>query len=265
VSSSAWLGIQILKDKNKKSHLGFFISKFKVLKWSEIQEDKWNFSDTDFFSGEEKVPRSRQSSLIFNYSSYKIHCMKNMQKGFTLIELLVVIAIIGILAGILFVAIDPSKQNAKAQAVKIARDLKLIEQAFALTALDLGRDTYLLETTIGSGGSNPDISELVDEGDLMYVSGDISPGSFGNGVYQYDNDDDNTGTGNGDFYPYLNTCPGVDSYAGANIIAVLSVSSAYDLSIVDELDRIFDDIVGLSCGKIRLYGSSLLFNLDDNQ
>ncbi|PID83397.1 hypothetical protein CSB11_01230 [Candidatus Campbellbacteria bacterium] len=40
--------------------------------------------------------------------------MTKTQKGFTLIELLVVIAIIGILAGILFVAIDPKAQTDKA-------------------------------------------------------------------------------------------------------------------------------------------------------
>ena len=43
---------------------------------------------------------------------------KEIQKGFTLIELLVVIAIIGILAGILFVAIDPLAQNEKATDAK---------------------------------------------------------------------------------------------------------------------------------------------------
>ena len=44
--------------------------------------------------------------------------MKN--KGFTLIELLVVIAIIGVLAGILFVAINPTDQinNSKEKAVQ---------------------------------------------------------------------------------------------------------------------------------------------------
>ena len=45
--------------------------------------------------------------------------MKNkIEKGFTLIELLVVIAIIGILAGILFVTINPKKQADKADDAK---------------------------------------------------------------------------------------------------------------------------------------------------
>ncbi len=41
------------------------------------------------------------------------------EKGFTLIELLVVIAIIGILAGILFIAINPKVQTDKANDAKI--------------------------------------------------------------------------------------------------------------------------------------------------
>jgi prepilin-type N-terminal cleavage/methylation domain-containing protein len=45
--------------------------------------------------------------------------MKSFQKGFTLIELLVVISIIGILAGILFVAINPKGQNDKAKNAKM--------------------------------------------------------------------------------------------------------------------------------------------------
>jgi type IV pilus assembly protein PilA len=45
---------------------------------------------------------------------------KTAQQGFTLIELLVVIAIIGILAGVLFVAIDPKKQTDKATDSSIA-------------------------------------------------------------------------------------------------------------------------------------------------
>ena len=44
---------------------------------------------------------------------------KTIQKGFTLIELLVVIAIIGILAGILFVAINPKGQTDKATDVTV--------------------------------------------------------------------------------------------------------------------------------------------------
>ncbi len=44
---------------------------------------------------------------------------KTFQRGFTLIELLVVIAIIGVLAGILFIAINPSNQINKSKDAKV--------------------------------------------------------------------------------------------------------------------------------------------------
>ena len=56
--------------------------------------------------------------------------MKNLtQRGFTLIELLVVIAIIGILAGILFVAIDPSQKVKDAGEAKIMASLQGVPTA----------------------------------------------------------------------------------------------------------------------------------------
>lgn len=58
--------------------------------------------------------------------------MRKIQKGFTLIELLVVIAIIGILAGILFVAIDPQAQTNKAEDAKIKSELASVRTQAAL-------------------------------------------------------------------------------------------------------------------------------------
>jgi len=57
---------------------------------------------------------------------------KTIQKGFTLIELLVVIAIIGILAGILFVAINPAEQTAKAKDATVKTAMAGIPTAAAL-------------------------------------------------------------------------------------------------------------------------------------
>jgi len=72
---------------------------------------------------------------------------KSIQRGFTLIELLVVIAIIGILAGILFVAIDPTKQTRKADAAAVKASLAGIPTA-ALTYWD--------NHDFGYGSSNTD-------------------------------------------------------------------------------------------------------------
>jgi general secretion pathway protein G len=60
------------------------------------------------------------------------------QKGFTLIELLVVIAIIGILAGILFFAIDPADQKVRAEDAKRIAIFNGVQKALDLYLLDNG-------------------------------------------------------------------------------------------------------------------------------
>ena len=62
--------------------------------------------------------------------------MKTNQKGFTLIELLVVIAIIGILAGILFVAINPKAQTDKAKDANIKATMGQIPTQATLAHAD---------------------------------------------------------------------------------------------------------------------------------
>jgi prepilin-type N-terminal cleavage/methylation domain-containing protein len=62
--------------------------------------------------------------------------MIKFQKGFTLIELLVVIAIIGILAGILFVAIDPAAQTNKAEDAKAKSQLSQARTQSAISFSD---------------------------------------------------------------------------------------------------------------------------------
>jgi len=64
----------------------------------------------------------------------------NNNKGFTLIELLVVIAIIGILAGILFITINPTAQ------VENASDSKVKSQILAI-------QTYASTVYFGSGST----------------------------------------------------------------------------------------------------------------
>ncbi len=98
--------------------------------------------------------------------------MINKEKAFTLIELLVVIAIIGILAGILFVSINPSDQVNKAKSAKVVRDMKAIKDAVAFYVLDTGefppvcrlnctKDTDPLLTNVNgnSGWSGPYIQD----------------------------------------------------------------------------------------------------------
>ena len=173
------------------------------------------------------------------------------QKGFTLIELLVVIAIIGVLSSVLILVIKPSDQINKAKAAKIAKDLKLIEKAFRLTAADDMENYNLYPTEAELGLSNPQIATLVDNGTLKYISRDIGL-DLGSGVYRYDND--------GDTYVPTN-CPGTNNAAGHGIL-VYSISSS-DLDVVNELDSIFDSGNGLNCGLIRTYNNLLIFYLSD--
>ena len=75
---------------------------------------------------------------------------KEIQKGFTLIELLVVIAIIGILAGILFVAIDPLAQNEKATDAKKIVFVNQLVKALELYKFKHNNNKYPL----GNSGRN---------------------------------------------------------------------------------------------------------------
>jgi type IV pilus assembly protein PilE len=80
--------------------------------------------------------------------------MIKIQKGFTLIELLVVIAIIGILAGILFVAIDPAAQTNKAEDAKAKSQLSQARTQSAISFSDSANNDYADVCT--------DIDPLVD-------------------------------------------------------------------------------------------------------
>lgn len=58
------------------------------------------------------------------------------RRGFTLIELLLVIGIIGILAAVVIVAVNPSRQLASAQNARRQANIRAILDAFAQYAID---------------------------------------------------------------------------------------------------------------------------------
>jgi prepilin-type N-terminal cleavage/methylation domain-containing protein len=87
----------------------------------------------------------------------------NPKKGFTLLEILLVIGIIAILAGIVIIAINPSKQLATVRNTERKSDIKQIESAITQYYIDNSRyptsltgnlteicDTGSLSTTTGS-------------------------------------------------------------------------------------------------------------------
>ena len=61
---------------------------------------------------------------------------KNPQKGFTLLEILLVVGIISILAGIVIVAINPSKQLATVRNAERKSDIKQIDSALTQYYID---------------------------------------------------------------------------------------------------------------------------------
>ena len=120
---------------------------------------------------------------------------KEIQKGFTLIELLVVIAIIGILAGILFVAIDPLAQNEKATDAKKLVFVNQLVKALELYKFEntrnnyppgdsgrtLARNDHLFEDKLKSY-FNFDLSEIFGSGEFLYRS--LPAPSISPSIYQ---------------------------------------------------------------------------------
>ena len=87
--------------------------------------------------------------------------MKNLKKGFTLIELLVVVAIIGILASVIFVALDSSKNKGIDTAVKanlnaIRNQSELFAANNGNSFLPAGGSTFSINTcpTYNASGTN---------------------------------------------------------------------------------------------------------------
>ena len=84
----------------------------------------------------------------------------NPQKSFTLIEMLVVIAIIGILAGIVLVAVGATRSK--------ARDSRIISEMGQLrNAVDLfynnNNNSYTGPPDLGCGITNPNVDVLCDD------------------------------------------------------------------------------------------------------
>ena len=91
-----------------------------------------------------------------------------VQKGFTLIELLVVIAIIGILAGILFIAIDPAAQTRKADDANVKTALSQIRTQATIDYIDDidGYTTLCDETLAGKSYALYDSAVKAGKGDV---------------------------------------------------------------------------------------------------
>lgn len=107
----------------------------------------------------------------------------NKEKGFTLVELLIVIAVLGVLAGVLIIAINPAAQMRKARDTKRKANVAQIQHGIELYRSDRG--TYPEQSRLSSCGSS------LIEGSVTYISN--IPCDPTGGAYVYDSTPD-TGT-----------------------------------------------------------------------
>jgi prepilin-type N-terminal cleavage/methylation domain-containing protein len=102
--------------------------------------------------------------------------MKTKQSGFTLLEILLVVGIIAILAGIVIVAINPSRQLAYARNTERKSDLKQINSALQQYYIDHREYPLTLTGTLteicdtGTATSSSDITTLCDNAELIDLS-----------------------------------------------------------------------------------------------
>lgn len=174
----------------------------------------------------------------------------NSNKGFTLIELLVVIAIIGMLASIVLVSVNSTRQSAKA--TKLISDAQQIEKALSAWGIDEDIKRWWHEDDFVSGGAYGlsdgcgEISGYQDEPTIACLAektplGDwlsSSPG-IDTSLYVYDNDDDTFDTdGDG--------CRNGSPWLGVQ----LNIWDERLLKVAEIADEIKDDGDGPDCGTI---------------
>lgn len=84
------------------------------------------------------------------------------QKGFTLLEILLVVAALGILAGIVILAINPSKQLGDTRNVERRADVNTILNAVYQYAVDTGKMPTAITTTETEICAQPPCADLID-------------------------------------------------------------------------------------------------------
>ncbi|MFZ1257896.1 MAG: prepilin-type N-terminal cleavage/methylation domain-containing protein [Candidatus Saccharimonas sp.] len=172
--------------------------------------------------------------------------MKGHQRGFTIVELLIVIVVIAVLSVITIVAFN--NMRTRSQAAAIATDLRAIEKAMFMYKDAASMSTWIVDTdaTAWTGTANPSISSIIATQPAMRDFMKTAPVANGLGsstAYAYDNDLDT-----------YNGCSAASS--GVNIY----VANATNTDLMQAVDSAMDD-GNLSCGRVRLVGTSFHYNI----
>ena len=138
--------------------------------------------------------------------------MLRNQKGFTLVELLVVIAIVGILAGVVLIAINPATLLAKARDSQRLQDMDTLNKAIGLALADA---EYTLTATGVCATCTSDTGTQAVDGANGWVKFTIPTGKTG-------------------LVKYLPTLPVDPTNTGANVYTYGSTVTGYELNAVLE-------------------------------